>query len=150
MIDDISQLVYLHLWFHGYGDGNGPTPVGVTDAGALLPRLHKLVRADRTTRNKRRACAVAGRYDRLEERSRSWPPSDRVRPDLDGNQTWRCSTGGPASGEAWCYLKELRLERAARCPPRVATTELLVLVETRGGTAAWSRVMNGLWSEPRM
>ena len=55
MVDDVSQLVYLHLRFHGYGDGKWTDSAVrryVTDAGPLLDRLHKLVRADCTTRNR--------------------------------------------------------------------------------------------------
>ncbi|BBZ31172.1 hypothetical protein MMAD_54670 [Mycolicibacterium madagascariense] len=58
MVDDVSALVYLHLRFHGYGDGKWTDSAVrryVTDAGPLVERLHKLVRADCTTRDKRRA-----------------------------------------------------------------------------------------------
>ena len=71
MVDDVSQLVYLHLRFHGYGDGRWTDSAVrryVTDAGPLLPRLHKLVRADCTTRNKRRAARLQATYDDLESR----------------------------------------------------------------------------------
>ena len=123
MIDDVSQLVYLHLRFHGYADGKG---VGrwsdsavrryVTDAGPLLPRLHKLVRADCTTRNKRRAARLQAAYDDLENRIAELAEKEdlaRVRPDLDGNEIMRLLDipAGPQVGEAWRYLKELRLDR---------------------------------------
>ena len=91
MVDDISQLVYLHLRFHGYGDGKWTDSAVrryVTDAGPLLPRLHKLVRADCTTRNKRRAARLQANYDRLEARIAELAAQEdlaRVRPDLDGN-----------------------------------------------------------------
>src|SRR5277367_3772273 len=71
LVDDISQLVYLHLRFHGYGDGRWTDSAVrryVTDAGPLLPQLHKLVRADCTTRNKRRAARLQANYDGLEAR----------------------------------------------------------------------------------
>ncbi len=92
MVDDVSQLVYLHLRFHGYGDGKWTDSAVrryVTDAGPLLPRLHKLVRADCTTRNKRRAARLQASYDRLEARIAELAAQEdlaRVRPDLDGNQ----------------------------------------------------------------
>ncbi|MGC7368008.1 CCA tRNA nucleotidyltransferase, partial [Mycobacteroides abscessus subsp. abscessus] len=71
MVEDVSQLVYLHLRFHGYGDGKWTDSAVrryVTDAGPLLSRLHKLVRADCTTRNKRRAARLRANYDDLEAR----------------------------------------------------------------------------------
>jgi poly(A) polymerase len=119
MIDDVSQLVYLHLRFHGYGDGKWTDSAVrryVTDAGPLLPRLHKLVRADCTTRNKRRAARLQANYDDLEQRIEELAAKEdlaRVRPDLDGNEIMRILgiPAGPEVGEAWRYLKELRLDR---------------------------------------
>jgi poly(A) polymerase len=88
----------------------------VTDAGDLLPRLHKLVRADCTTRNKRRAASLQATYDDLENRiARLAEQEDlaRVRPDLDGNAIMELLgiPAGPQVGQAWAYLKELRLDR---------------------------------------
>jgi len=119
LIDDVSQLVYLHLRFHGYGDGKWTDSAVrryVTDAGHLLPRLHKLVRADCTTRNKRRAARLQANYDDLERRIAELAAKEdlaRVRPDLDGNEIMRILgiPPGPLVGEAWRYLKELRLDR---------------------------------------
>ncbi len=88
----------------------------VTDAGPLLSRLHKLVRADCTTRNRRKASALQRTYDGLEERiARIAEEEDlaRVRPDLDGNEIMRLLglPPGPLVGRAWRHLKELRLDR---------------------------------------
>jgi poly(A) polymerase len=139
MVDDISQLVYLHLRFHGYGDGKWTDSAVrryVTDAGPLLPRLHKLVRADCTTRNKRRAARLQASYDRLEGRIAELGAREdlaRVRPDLDGNQIMRLLNipAGPQVGEAWRYLKELRLERGPLTDEE-ATAELLAWWRSRG------------------
>ncbi len=139
MVDDISQLVFLHLRFHGYGDGKWTDSAVrryVTDAGPLLPRLHKLVRADCTTRNKRRAARLQASYDRLEERIAELAAQEdlaRVRPDLDGNQIMQLLgiPAGPLVGEAWHFLKELRLERGPLSAEE-ATEELLAWWGSRG------------------
>ena len=132
MVDDVSQLVYLHLRFHGYGDGRWTDSAVrryVTDAGPLLSRLHKLVRADCTTRNKRRAAKLQANYDSLEARIAELEAKEdlaRVRPDLDGNAIMEILgiPAGPQVGEAWKYLKELRLDRGPLSTEE-ATAELL-------------------------
>ncbi|NIJ14370.1 poly(A) polymerase [Saccharomonospora amisosensis] len=119
VVSDVSQLVFLHLRFHGYGKGEWTDSAVrryVTDAGPLLPRLHKLVRADSTTRNKRKAIALQRAYDDLEQRiARIEQEEDlaRVRPDLDGNEIMRILgiEPGPLVGKAWKHLKEVRLDR---------------------------------------
>ena len=88
----------------------------VTDAGPLLDKLHKLVRADCTTRNKRRAARLQANYDDLEQRIAELAAKEdlqRVRPDLDGNEIMRILgiPAGPEVGQAWRHLKELRLDR---------------------------------------
>ncbi|MGB8997316.1 MAG: CCA tRNA nucleotidyltransferase [Pseudonocardiaceae bacterium] len=119
VIDEVAQLVFLHLRFHGYGGGEWTDSAVrryVTDAGELLPRLNKLVRADCTTRNRRKALALQRTYDDLEsriERIRAEEDLAAVRPDLDGNAIMELLglPPGPLVGQAWRHLKEVRLDR---------------------------------------
>ena len=114
----IGQLVYLHMRFHGFGENQWTDSAVrryVTDAGDLLSRLHKLVRADCTTRNAKKARRLQRTYDQLEERIEEIGRKEdlaRVRPDLDGNEIMEILglKPGPEVGQAWSYLKELRLE----------------------------------------
>lgn len=141
VIEEVAQLVYLHLRFHGYGKGEWTDSAVrryVTDAGPLLARLHKLVRADCTTRNRRKASALQRTYDGLEERiARIAAEEDlaRVRPDLDGNEIMRLLglPPGPLVGRAWRYLKELRLDRGP-LDHDDAIAELRKWAETEGIT----------------
>ncbi|WP_167158444.1 CCA tRNA nucleotidyltransferase [Streptomyces sp. MBT27] len=118
MVKDVSKLVELHLRFHGYGTGEWTDSAVrryVRDAGPLLDRLHKLTRSDCTTRNKRKAAALSRAYDGLEERIAELHQQeelDSIRPDLDGNQIMEIlGVGpGPAIGQAYKHLLELRLE----------------------------------------
>ncbi|MDR7330580.1 poly(A) polymerase [Corynebacterium guangdongense] len=118
LTNDIGQLVYLHMRFHGFGEGQWTDSAVrryVADAGELLPRLHKLVRADSTTRNAKKAKRLQRTYDHLEERIEEIAAKEdlaKVRPDLDGNEIMQILdlTPGPQVGQAWAFLKELRLE----------------------------------------
>jgi poly(A) polymerase len=118
MVKDVSRLVELHLRFHGYGTGEWTDSAVrryVRDAGPLLSRLHKLTRSDCTTRNKKKAAALASTYDSLERRIAQLQEReelDAIRPDLDGNQIM-ATLGippGPVVGKAYQHLLELRLE----------------------------------------
>ena len=117
-VDDISQLVELHLRFHGYGSGEWTDSAVrryVRDAGDQLERLHILTRADCTTRNQRKAARLQRIYDGLEERIAILADQeelDSMRPDLDGNQIMEILGIGPGReiGQAYNFLLELRLE----------------------------------------
>jgi poly(A) polymerase len=119
VVDDVSRLVELHLRFHGYGTGEWTDSAVrryVRDAGPLLDRLHKLTRSDCTTRNKRKAAALARAYDGLEERIarlKEQEELDAIRPDLDGNEIMAILgiPPGRAVGQAYKHLLELRMER---------------------------------------
>ena len=119
MIDDVSKLVELHLRFHGYGTGEWSDSAVrryVRDAGDQLVRLHKLTRADSTTRNKRRAAALQSAYDSLENRIAVLNEQEElasIRPDLDGAAIMSILNipPGPTVGKAYNFLLELRLDR---------------------------------------
>jgi poly(A) polymerase len=107
----------------------------VTDAGDLLPRLHKLVRSDCTTRNRKRAAALSATYDALEQRVTELAAAEdlnRIRPDLDGNRIMELLGISPGRevGEAWRFLKDLRLERGP-LDPEEAEAELLAWWRSR-------------------
>ncbi|MCZ2810921.1 CCA tRNA nucleotidyltransferase [Modestobacter sp. VKM Ac-2979] len=132
VVEAVSRLTFLHLRFHGYGRGEWTDSAVrryVTDAGDLLPQLHKLVRSDCTTRNRRRAAALSATYDSLEERIQVLSEEEnlsRIRPDLDGNRIMELLEIPPGRevGEAWRFLKDLRLERGP-LEPEEAEAELL-------------------------
>jgi poly(A) polymerase len=131
-VKQVARLVELHLRFHGYGDAEWTDSAVrryVTDAGPLLERLHKLTRADCTTRNRGKAERLAAAYDALEARIKRLQEQetlDAVRPDLDGNAIMQILGIPPGRevGEAWRYLKDLRMERGPLAPD-VARDELL-------------------------
>ena len=117
-IDAVSQLVELHLRFHGYGSGEWTDSAVrryVRDAGDQLARLHVLTRADCTTRNQRKADRLARTYSELEDRIERLSEQEElaaIRPDLDGNQIMEILGIGPGRqvGEAYRFLLELRLD----------------------------------------
>ena len=88
----------------------------VADAGPLLERLHRLTRADVTTRNRRKARMLDAAYDDLEARIAALREAEElasIRPDLDGAQIM-AELGvepGPVVGEAYRFLLDLRMER---------------------------------------
>ncbi|MET8144784.1 CCA tRNA nucleotidyltransferase [Sphaerisporangium sp. NPDC005288] len=119
VVADVSQLVELHLRFHGYGTGEWTDSAVrryVRDAGHLLERLHKLTRADCTTRNKRKAQALSRTYDDLEVRIARLADEEelaKMRPELDGNEIQQVlGVGpGPVVGKAYKFLLDMRLDQ---------------------------------------
>jgi poly(A) polymerase len=118
VVADVSQLIELHLRFHGYGDGEWTDSAVrryVTDAGPLLTRLHALTRADCTTRNARKAARLAAAYDGLEERIeelRKREEIDAIRPEIDGTEIMELLDlkPGPLVGKARKFALDLRME----------------------------------------
>jgi poly(A) polymerase len=132
VVRDVSELVGLHLRFHGYGEGEWTDSAVrryVRDAGPLLTRLHVLARADSTTRNQAKAQRLARAYDDLEQRIAELSAQEelaRIRPELDGNDIMRILglTQGPMVGKARDFLLELRINRGL-IGREQATQELL-------------------------
>jgi poly(A) polymerase len=121
-IDAVSQLVELHLRFHGYGDGQWTDSAVrryVRDAGDQLDRLHVLTRADCTTRNARKAERLRQTYDDLEDRIERLSAEEElasIRPDLDGTQIMEILGIPPGRdvGAAYRFLLELRLDEGPK------------------------------------
>lgn len=126
VVKDVDRLIELHLRFHGYGEAvwtDSAVRRYVTDAGPLLERLHRLTRADCTTRNKRKAqwlwAAYADLIDRIET-LRAQEEIDAIRPDLDGNQIMEILGLKPGRevGAAYKHLLALRMEHGPLGPER--------------------------------
>ena len=119
IIDQVCVLVELHLRFHGYGSGQWTDSAVrryVKDSGDQLTRLHKLTRADCTTRNQRRAMQLAATYDNLEERIAELMEQEQLsalRPDLNGNDIMQILglTEGPMIGRAYNHMMNVRLDQ---------------------------------------
>ena len=122
----VSELVFLHLRFHGYGEGawtDSAVRRYVRDAGDQLERLHILTRADCTTRNQAKAARLRVAYDDLEARIAVLAEQeelDSLRPDLDGRQIMELLDlpPGPLVGQAYRYLLELRIDEGPLGPER--------------------------------
>ncbi|CAA9271119.1 MAG: CCA tRNA nucleotidyltransferase [uncultured Arthrobacter sp.] len=123
-IKAVSRLVELHMRFYGYGEAGWTDSAVrryVTDAGPLLERLHRLVRSDVTTRNRRQVERLAFAYDDLEARISALAEQEElamIRPDLDGAQIMALLgiTPGPVVGRAYRYLLEERMEHGPLDP----------------------------------
>ena len=119
VIKAVSQLTFLHLRFHGYGNGEWSDSAVrryVRDAGELLDHLHVLTRADCTTRNQKKAESLADSYSSLENRIEALAAEEellKIRPDLDGGEIMKILgiKPGPMVGKAYNHLLELRLDQ---------------------------------------
>ncbi len=142
VVEAVGLLTELHLRFHGYG-GSAWTDSAVrryvTDAGPQLARLHKLVRSDCTTRNRRRAAALAAAYDDLERRIAVLAEKEelgRIRPDLTGDDVMALLgvPPGPVVGRAYKHLLAVRMEQGP-LPREQAEAELFAWAAAQGLTA---------------
>ncbi len=136
MIDDVSELVFLHMRPHTYKMGWTDSAVRryVRDAGSLLDMLNELVRCDVTTRNRKRASVISRRIDELEERIaelREREELDALRPPIDGHavMTHLGLAPGPEVGEVMRMLLEHRIEHG----PYTEEEALALLDEWKAG-----------------
>jgi poly(A) polymerase len=119
IIEQVCLLIELHLRFHGYGDGKWSDSAVrryVRDADEQLIRLHKLTRADCTTRNEAKAIKLKGAYDDLEDRIIELSKQEELksmRPELDGSEIMKILNikPGPEVGKAYQFLLDLRLDK---------------------------------------
>lgn len=118
VVEDVRQLVFLHLRLHTYRLGWTDSAVRryVRDAGHLLDKLNALIRADCTTRNRKKAERLQARIDELEERIAELAEREElsvIRPPLDGHDVMAFFDLKPSRdvGEALFFLTELRLDR---------------------------------------
>ncbi len=143
IVQAVARLVELHLRFHGYGEASWSDSAVrryVTDAGDQLERLHRLTRADCTTRNRRKADHLSFAYDDLEQRIaelREREQLEAIRPDLDGEQIMAALDIPPGRdvGAAYAFLLELRMEEGP-LGEDVARERLLEWWATRQATEA--------------
>ncbi|HEX7355695.1 MAG TPA: CCA tRNA nucleotidyltransferase [Mycobacteriales bacterium] len=139
VVTAVSRLVFLHLRFHGYGEGawtDAAVRRYVRDAGAELERLHVLTRSDCTTRNQRKAARLAAAYDDLEARIGELAAAEdlaRVRPDIDGNRVMELLGIGPGPdvGRAARHLLAWRLDEGPH-EEQAAIGELVRWAEASG------------------
>jgi poly(A) polymerase len=119
IIEQVCLLIELHLRFHGYGDGKWTDSAVrryVRDAEEQLIRLHKLTRADCTTRNDAKAEKLRNAYDDLEKRIVELSKQEELksmRPELDGAEIMKVLgiKPGPEVGKAYQFLLDLRLDK---------------------------------------
>lgn len=117
MVDEVGQLVFLHLRPHTFKMGWTDSAVRryARDAGDLLADLNQLVRCDVTTANAKRASAIERRIDELEARIAVLAEQEelnKLRPPIDGNELMAHLGIGPGRqvGAIMKMLLEYRID----------------------------------------
>ena len=117
MIDQVSELVFLHLRPHTLKMGWTDSAVRryVRDAGEVLEDLNELVRCDVTTANQKRANTIQKRIDELEKRIEELAAREEIaklRAPINGNDVMQYLGIGPGPhiGEIMNILLEKRIE----------------------------------------
>jgi poly(A) polymerase len=117
MIDEVAELVELHLRFHTYKMGWSDSAVRryVVDAGELLDDLNELTRCDCTTRNRRKAQELDSLMDQLEVRIDQMRIDEAEllnrKPVLDGDAVMKILGIAPGRdiGRCLAFLTELKM-----------------------------------------
>lgn len=115
---DVARLVEMHLRAFGFGEHSWTDSAVrrfVRDAGPLLGRLLRLIRADITSQNRRKVNQLRAANDELARRIveiAEQEELDAIRPDLDGAEIMEILglEPGPEVGAARNFLLELRLD----------------------------------------
>jgi poly(A) polymerase len=138
IIEQVTQLVLLHLRFHTYKMGWTDKAIRryVRDAGPLLDDLNNLVRCDCTTRNQAKARALGRRMDDLEARIAELAGREElasIRPAIDGHRVMELLGVPPGRvvGDALDMLLEARIEEGPMSEEE-AERRLLAWAEEQG------------------
>lgn len=115
---DVARLVEMHLRAFGFGEHSWTDSAVrrfVRDAGPLLGRLLRLIRADITSQNRRKVSQLQAANDELAQRIVEIAEQEEleaIRPDLDGAEIMEILglTPGREVGAARNYMLELRLD----------------------------------------
>ncbi|MFT3944040.1 MAG: HDIG domain-containing protein [Ancrocorticia sp.] len=118
---DVARLVELHLRAFGFGEHQWTDSAVrrfVRDAGPLLSRLLRLIRADITSQNRRKINRLQAANDELARRIveiAEQEELDAIRPDLDGQEIMDILGIKPGRevGAARNFLLELRLDEGS-------------------------------------
>ena len=143
---DVARLVELHLRAFGFSE-QGWTDSAVRrfvrDAGPLLPRLMRLIRADVTSQNRRKVARLQAGNDELARRIVELAERealDAIRPDIDGSRIMEILGLEPGRlvGQARDFLLELRLEEGPLGQAEAERRLLAWWAERDGDAAAGS------------
>lgn len=115
---DVCALISLHLRAFGYSEGDWTDSAVrrfVRDAGALLPRLLRLIRADITSKNARKVASLRAAGDKLASRIveiAEQEELDSIRPEIDGAEIMELLAlpPGPLVGKARTHMLNVRLD----------------------------------------
>ena len=136
----VARLVELHLRAFGFGEHawtDSAVRRFVRDAGPLLSRLLRLIRADITSQNRRKVNRLQAANDELSRRIveiAEQEELDAIRPDLDGQEIMDLLGLKPGRevGEARNHMLELRLDEGP-LDHEVAVARLLTWWQQRNG-----------------